>query len=191
VGIGGPFALASGNGRAIESWQIMKALEPPDSHLVTAAHGWLELGRPAEAAQELARVNPALMHHPDVLEAQWGIHAAQQEWTACIETALTLLKVAPKNPVGWIHRSYALHEMKRTAEAAELLMPAVSHFPDQWLVRYNLACYACQLGRPDEAWNWLQNAFELGEEKEIRQMALEDPDLAPLRGRIASFRPPL
>jgi tetratricopeptide (TPR) repeat protein len=169
----------------------MKALEPPDSHYVSAAQGWLDLGCPAEAGQELAKVVPSLQQHPDVLEVQWGILAATKDWPACLETATALVKIAPRRPLGWIHRSYALHELKRTSEATELLLPAVSLFPGHWLVRYNLACYACQLGKSAEAWNWLQNAFELGEEKEIRSMALEDPDLQELRDRIAAFKPPL
>jgi|SRR5581483_2504796 tetratricopeptide (TPR) repeat protein len=169
----------------------MKAIEPPDDHFVRAAQGWLDLGCPEEAMQELSKVAAELQDHPDVLEVKWGIHAANKDWPACVDTATVLVKSAPRRPTGWIHRSYALHELKRTREAAELLTQAVSSFPNHWLIRYNLACYAAQLDRPEEAWDWLQNAFELGEEKEIRRMALEDPDLKELRPRIAAFKPPL
>ena len=46
----------------------MKALEPPDSHYVSAATGWLELGNSREAAAELEAVAPALGRHPAVLQ---------------------------------------------------------------------------------------------------------------------------
>ena len=169
----------------------MKPLEPPDSHFLRAAQGWLELGSPDEARVELARIDPALTEHPDVLEARWNVLAAERNWSLCVELASTLVRIAPRRAIGWIHRSYALHELKRTREAADLLLPAATAFPSDWLIRYNLACYACQMGKMQESWNWLQNAFELGEEKQIRQMALDDPDLEPLRSRIAKSKPPL
>ena len=53
-------------------------------------------------------------------------------------------------------------------------------FPEDPIMRYNLACYECQLGRLEHARNWLQKAFKLGDPKKIKLMALEDPDLQPL-----------
>lgn len=55
-------------------------------------------------------------------------------------------------------------------------------FPDQWLIPYNLACYACQLGRLDEAREWFRRALTMGDGKAIKLEALNDPDLAPLLG---------
>jgi hypothetical protein len=48
------------------------------------------------------------------------------------------------------------------------------------LIPYNLACYAAQLGDLVAAGDWLAQAFKLGNAKEIKLQALEDPDLAPL-----------
>ena len=48
----------------------------------------------------------------------------------------------PDEPVGWIHRSYVLHEQKRTREAWDLLLPAAKKFPEDFTIPYNLACYA-------------------------------------------------
>jgi tetratricopeptide (TPR) repeat protein len=164
----------------------MKPVAPPDSHHLRAAQGWLELGNHREAAAELEQVSPSSANHPDVLEVRWGIAAAAKNWNACIEIASTLVKVAPRSAAGWIQRSFALHELARTKEAAEQLLPAAKLFPDNWLLRYNLACYACQMGKEAEAWDWLQNAFELGDERQIRLMALEDRDLKPLHKKIAA-----
>ena len=49
---------------------------------------------------------------------------------------------------GWIHWAYSLkQEFKRTGEArAQFLLPVVNLFPDEYTLRYNLACYECQLG---------------------------------------------
>lgn len=47
-------------------------------------------------------------------------------------------------------------------------------------MRYNLACYACQLGNLKEPWDWLKKAMELANTKEVKLMVLEDPDLESL-----------
>src|ERR1700754_3280404 len=116
-------------------------LEPPDSHLLNAAQGWLDLGMPAEAVAELKQIAPKFQEHPEVLELRWQICAKANEWHRCVEVANVLVTRAPKRASGWIHRSYALHELKQTREAFEALLPALTRFPENWLVQYNLACY--------------------------------------------------
>jgi len=158
----------------------MTKLGPPDTHHIRAAQGWFELGNVVEAAVELNKVRPKFQNESSVLEMRWAIEAAAKNWEACIEIAQTMVKSETNEVAGWLHRSYALHELKRTKEALDLLTPAVGHFPKVSAIRYNLACYACQLGDQKEAWNWLKQAIELGNEKEIKLTALDDPDLEPL-----------
>jgi len=152
-------------------------LESPDIHHLSAAQGWLELGNHLEADAELARITPALRSHPDVLELRWQIYAKAGKWEPCVDIATALVATVPGEPNGWIHRSHALHELKRTEQASDLLLPAVDLFPKNWLIRYNLACYACRLGNNEEAWDWLEDAFELGDGKAVKLMALDDQDL--------------
>lgn len=155
-------------------------LDPPDSHHLLAAVGWLELGNPAESLLEFKRISPANQSHPDVLEVKWTVHSQLKNWETCIELARELTRVASDRPFGWIHLSYALHELKRTQEAYDNLITILKYFPDEWLMDYNLACYACQLGRPLEAERWLAEAMSKGDKKEIQKMAKSDPDLTPL-----------
>lgn len=161
-----------------------KRLEPPDTHHLRAAEGWLELGNAREATEELNRISTAGHEHPGVLEVRWSIHAHAKEWDACLEIAGSLIERFPQRSSGWIHRSYALHEMKRTQEARACLLPAAAQFPKHAIIAYNLACYACQLGDLEEARRWLRDAMSRGTKAEIRRMAREDPDLAPLREEI-------
>ena len=86
-----------------------------------------------------------------------------------------------------VHRSYCLHELKRSEEARDNLLRVVDKFPEDPIMRYNLACYECQLGRLEQAKNWLQKAYESGDPKKIRSMALEDPDLKPLWREIGEI----
>ena len=168
----------------------MKVWEPPDSHFLSAAEGWLELGRPDEATQELDRITPAWRNHPDVLERRWHIAAYAREWRRCLELARSLIDQEPTRVTGWIHQAYSL---RRVGEgglqlAWEALLPAAGRFPRNPIVPFNLACYACQMGRLDEARQWLACAFSIGRvigiEGAIKSMALKDQDLEALWDEI-------
>src|SRR6266516_2794410 len=93
----------------------MQSLGPPDTHFLSAAVGWCELGSVAEA------------------KAAWDV-----------------------------------------------LLPAVETFPEEPIIAYNLSCYACQLGRLDQARQWLQRAVKVAGKEKIKFMALNDDDLSPL-----------
>ncbi len=164
----------------------MQALEDTNRRYLEAAQGWLELGDSAEAKAELEKIAPQLQTHPEVLKVRWEICAAERQWEAALEIAATLIQTEPEHPLGWIHRSYALHELKRTAEARDNLLRVVDQFPISATIRYNLACYECQLGRLAEAKVWLQIAFRLGTASKMRQVALQDEDLKPLWKDISS-----
>jgi tetratricopeptide (TPR) repeat protein len=95
--------------------------------------------------------------------------------------------MVPDEPFGWIHLAYALNELKRTREAWNVLLSIADKFPDQDVIPYNLACYAAQLGRLKEAKQWLELAIEMADSKEVKQVALDDPDLEPLRKEIGEL----
>jgi hypothetical protein len=56
------------------------------------------------------------------------------------------MTLRPKDAQSWISRSFVLHDLKRTQEAYDLLLPGLDKFTDESVIPYNLACYACQLG---------------------------------------------
>ncbi len=160
----------------------MHTLEPPDTHYLSGAIGWLELGNPAEARAELARVSPAQHEHPDVLEVHWSIAAEAKCWDEALKVAQALLRRAPDRSSGWLHQAYALRRIPggSVQKASEALLPAFDKFPKELTIPFNLACYACQLGQLDAARDWLQRAIAVAGKEKIKQMALEDSDLQPL-----------
>lgn len=162
----------------------MKPIEPPDIMYLRAAEGWLELGNHVEANQELEQLTPALHAHPDVMKTRWKVHAAAEKWEAALDIAAALVQAEPEDPDGWIGQSFALHEMKRTAEARDYLLRVIDKFPKISVMRYNLACYECQLGSSEKAKDWLKKAFKVGDAKAIKRMALDDRDLEPLWNEI-------
>jgi predicted Zn-dependent protease len=165
----------------------MKPPEPPDSHYLRAACGWLELGNPGEAAAELQQLSAGARMHPATLEVLWRICAANRRWEEAVEFGRLLVRLDPGEPAGWLHRSYALHELRRTEEALKLLVPAAGQFPKESTIPYNLACYCSQLGKLEEARAWLEHAARIRGRADLRQIALDDPDLKPLWTEISRW----
>jgi tetratricopeptide (TPR) repeat protein len=157
-----------------------KPLDPPDNLYVLAAQGWLELGNLGEAKVELGRVAPALSQHPHVLEVRWQLLGAEKQWEAALQIAAALIEQDPDDPLGWVHQSFSLHELKRTVEARDHLLRVVGKFQASATIRYNLACYECQLGNLEQAKKWFAAASRLGDRNKMKTAALEDTDLKPL-----------
>ncbi len=160
----------------------MQPIEPPDTHHLLAASGWLGLGSAADAMAELDQLSPENQHHPDTLELRWLIQAELKDWTAALATATELVQIAPARPAGWLHRAYAMRRVPAGGlhQAWNLLLPAFEKFPAEPVISYNLACYACQLGRLDESRKWLKLAVRAGQQESIKSMALKDEDLRAL-----------
>jgi hypothetical protein len=167
----------------------MIPLEPPDTHYLLGAVGWLELGNLAEARAELDRVSPGRKMHPDVLEVRWLISAEEKRWEEGLQIARTLLHAEPERASGWLHQAYALRRVPDGGiqKAWDALLPAVDKFPNEPTIPYNLSCYACQLGHLDDARLWLKRALDSGGKDRIKNMALRDSDLEPLWQEIRQF----
>jgi tetratricopeptide (TPR) repeat protein len=158
---------------------LIKALGHPDILHLQAAEGWMELGNHLEADKELEKITASLRAHPDVLEMRWHVYAHEKKWEACVDIASTLVKLLPESSDAWIHRSFSLHELKRTQEAFDNLLPVAEKFPHVWTIPYNLACYCAQLGRLDEAQSWFKKAMVI-DENTVKRSGIDDPDLQPL-----------
>jgi predicted Zn-dependent protease len=164
----------------------MQELEPPDTHYVSAALGWLGLGSVADAKAELAMVRKSKQHHPDVLELRWMICAAERRWEEGLQLARQLMHAAPDRCSGWLNQAYALRRVPdgSVKKAWAALLPAFDKFPKEPTISYNLSCYACQMKQLDAARVWLKRAAVIGGKEHIKRMALQDPDLEPLWDEI-------
>ncbi len=167
----------------------MGALEPPDSHCLLAATGWLELGNAAAATEELDQIQPLLRTHPDVLELRFQIYAATSKWDEAWQVAQALVLEAPERVGSWVHAGYsARRAMGGSLQAAyNNLLPAAKLHPKNPLVPFNLACYTCQLGKLEEARDWLNMAFSRGHKRNLQSLALAETDLQPLWLEIKKY----
>jgi tetratricopeptide (TPR) repeat protein len=158
---------------------MVKKLTLPDQRHLDAAEGWLGLGDHLAANEELDQISPVLRAYPKVLQVRYEVYAQAGRWEACVDIAAALVTSNPGMSFGWVHRSFALHELKRTEEAHDLLLPAVKRFPGHWVTPYNLACYCSQLKRFEEATDWFRKAMLIDGET-VKREAIDDPDLLPL-----------
>jgi len=162
-------------------------LHPPDIHHLRAAIGWLELGNPTEAGEEIARIAPENLGHPFVLKARWQVCAASQSWEAALPVAEQLVEIAPEEAENWIQRAYTVRRAtgRGLEQARQALLPAADRFPREPIIPFNLACYAAQSGRHEDALEWLRKALNLAEDRTaIKKMALQDKDLESLWDQI-------
>ena len=165
----------------------MQTLTHSDMHHLRAAKGWLDLGNLNESRSELELISTPQYNHPEVMEIRWNLSAKEKNWQNCVKIAQLLVESATEQPAGWIHRSFALHELNQTEEAYIQLKPAQNLFPDQWVIPYNLACYLSQLGRIKEAAQQFKSALSI-DSKAVRIAAATDPDLKPLQQKIDRLR---
>ena len=140
------------------------------------------LGSLSDALTELQSISPENQRHPAVLELRWIICIQQENWDGALAAATDLVAEAPESANSWLHRSYARRRATGggVAEARAALEPALEKFPEEPVISYNLSCYACQMQDLEEARQWFQRALQIGKKKEIKTMALADPDLEPL-----------
>jgi predicted Zn-dependent protease len=167
----------------------IKPLEPPDTHHLSAAQGWLELGNHIDANNELDEITPELRAHPAVLSVRYDVYAQAKKWNEAAEIAGALVKLMPEQSFTWICWAYATRRKTDGGipEAKKILLEAESKFPAEYLLRYNLACYECQSGNLKEAMMWLQKAIDMAGKNDIRKIALDDPDLEPLWVNISEI----
>src|ERR1019366_10395961 len=147
----------------------IKPLEPPDTHHLSAAQGWLELGNHIDANNELDEITPGLRAHPAVLSVRYDVYAHAKKWNEAAEIADTLVKLMPGQSHFWICWAYATRRKTGGGipEAKKILLDAETKFPSEYLIRYNLACYECQSGNLKIAMLWLEKAIDMAEKKDI------------------------
>ena len=166
----------------------MKALTHKERFHIEAAEGWLMLGNPAEAHEELENISSEYSGHPAVLSMRWQVYAAAKWWEAAYVVSKALCDLAPYSAEAWICQGNTLRNYKGVIEAWSLLLSVVNKFPKDAIIRYNLACYAAQLSLMEEACGWLVQAFELEESVQLKLAAVYDPDLKPLWEKIGKHR---
>ncbi|HEU5122581.1 MAG TPA: tetratricopeptide repeat protein [Verrucomicrobiae bacterium] len=160
---------------------------PADNFRLKAAEGWLELGDWNEANNELDTITPKLRANPEVLRVRLKIYEAAGKWDLAVEVARAICVSNPGTASNWTSWAAALHQLKRTEDALNVLLSIIDRFPDDYLIPFHLARYTCRLGRHKEAFNWLEKAIDLDSSTKVRLLALEDQEFEPLWAAISEI----
>ena len=156
----------------------MKQLDPENERMLVAAQGYLELGLPLEANNEIENMSAEVRHLPAVLEVRVSIYRKLEKWELMQTVAKSLALHDPHEPQFTIWWAYATRRADSLDAARLILVNAVERLPEVPIFLFNLACYEAQLGDIERAKKHLQHAIEL--RGELRRVALEDEDLKPL-----------
>lgn len=164
-----------------------RSLPPFERHLLAAA-GYLELGLPKEAQEQLEGIEPRMRRRVAVLIVRLGIFHALKAWGSMEAVAAELCEQRPEEPQWPLTMAYAVRRGRSLQDAQEILLAAARRFPNDAIIHYSLACNEAQLGRLPAAREHLRRACRL--RRRLRAAAREDQELAPLHGelRLASSR---
>lgn len=152
---------------------------------IQAAQGYVELGLHPEAREELSKLSQAVAERPDVLEISALCFMGESRWAEALPLTQKLCRMEPKEPGGFIHAAYCLHELGQTHEALDLLARGPASLKTKPVYYYNVGCYLVKLGQKEKALLLLEQSFEM--DGDLRSFAKKDPDLACLREKWAQL----
>jgi len=131
-------------------------LSPPDQKFFKAAWGYAQLGIFLDANEELENVDPYYRAAPEILALRVAIYRGLERWELMQEIAARLARFQP-NDVQWtVSLAYATRRSDSVEAAKDILLKAESQFPKQAVIKYNLACYFCQLEDLESAKEYLK-----------------------------------
>jgi predicted Zn-dependent protease len=142
---------------------------------LNASIGFLELGLPLDAWNELESIEAKHRSFAEVLKVRLEVCRALEKWEMMAEIAQFLAKGEPEESSHLLNFAYAMRRFEKVEVAEKILTNAESKFPEDPLIQYNLGCYRAVLGRLAEARLNLAEAFQ--RDPDLRITALDDPDL--------------
>ena len=153
-------------------------MDPFARHL-QAAQGYLDLGLPLDAHEELEEIEPELRHLSEVLAIKVSIFRRLAKWELMEVVSKELCIRRPNEPEWLLALAEAIRHGRSMQAGLEVLVQGAMRFPEEARLFYRLATYQAQLGYLDAALGRLEDAVRL--DPALREVARDDPDLAPLR----------
>lgn len=151
-------------------------MEMVAKQVLRAASGWLELGMPDDALEELGALEGKEREGRKALELKLAAEMIKEDWNVASETARALCGQAVDEPDFFLSAAYCLHEDGETEEARKWLLKGPDSLSEIPVFHYNMACYLWTLGEKERARNHLAKAVEMDES--FLESAKEDRDLA-------------
>lgn len=144
--------------------------------------GYIDIGMLDEASQAIESLPKARRVTPEAKEMNIVITILKKDLDEALSLCKDLSEQHPETHAAFIQGAYCLHAMGRTQDAIDFLQSGPKTLLDEPVYFYNLACYEVALERNQAALTWLNQSIEM--KPANRQVALKDPDLAPIRSEI-------
>lgn len=143
--------------------------------IIRAASGWLELGMPDDALEELKGLTGEDREDRKGMELKLAAEMAKEDWNHASETARLLCKQSVDEPEFFLSAAFCLHETGDTEEAKKWLLKGPRILDEMPVYHYNMACYLWKLGEGERAKNHLAKAVEM--DASFLESAKQDRDL--------------
>lgn len=143
-----------------------------------AADGYLYLGMPGEALDELHIVPVPEQTDPSVLLARVRVLLHLKRWGEAEKLSGFGNNTHPDEEEFTVQRAFALHQLDKGDEAVEVLLSAPEWIRRTGILHYNLACYEARLGDVSTARQCIRAAIQLN--AAMKKNAKIDPDLQSL-----------
>ena len=140
-----------------------------------ATDGYLYLGMPIEALEELAAIPSVHQKDSAVLRARIRVLLHLRHWKEAERLSLEGLEHYPEEEEFMVQRAFALHQQSKGTEAVQVIMNAPEWIRRTGILHYNLACYEAQLGDLGTAEQCIRAAIEIN--AAFKKNAKTDPDL--------------
>ena len=116
-----------------------------------------------ESMAELRAIDAEFQDRPEVLQLRLHNLMRRQKWVQALRVSQKLCRVAPDCCTGFLHASFCLHELGRTAQAKKLLLTGPPLLLKEPIYYYNMGCYEALLGNVQDARLHLHTSFKMDE----------------------------
>jgi len=151
---------------------------PETQRALHATDGYLYLGLPAEALDELDAVPSRELHDAAVMLARVRTLLHLKRWTDAEELSNFGNATHPEEEEFTVQRAFALHQLDKGDQAVEVILAAPEWIRRTGILHYNLACYEARLGDLTTARRCIRAAIKLN--AAMKKNARVDPDLQAL-----------
>ena len=149
------------------------------------ANGYRELGMYADALRELDALPKEQHTYEPVLQMKLAITMDSQAWVQAQQIAKKLLEHDPTVSGNYVNLAYVTRRADSMEKGKWILLEAVSKFPHEAIIHYNLGCYECKAGDFEEAKSRLLVAFSL--DAKYMKIASKDSDLESMKNWLAGL----
>jgi hypothetical protein len=157
--------------------RVGSAVQSSVAGILRRSHGWLELGCPVEAYEELEKLPDSLHTTREVLKLKCNILSAARNWRELRVLSSTSAMYFPQEAAFAEDWAWSEHKTGQTKQAYSILVHAAERYEKTWRTAYFLACFSYALKQSREATEWLGLALLLhSSPSQLKQRALREED---------------